>query len=345
MKQVKFKKTWLKVIFVVVLLAIIAYTFRNQAGDILAELEHTPLHIILAILVSSVIYLLIESWITYSLAIRYNPEFKFRQAVYNAFMVCFYRLSTLGSGNGVAAVYNLGQHGIEYSEAIGMYMVQYVMHKISIAIFSGIFLLVNWHFMWTNFRDYGILLIAAYGLTVLICIGLILFVVSKWFHGVILNIGQKFNKNGKLDGALMKLETNAQIMEVSTTRLIKDKKLLIVMILKNLIKFVFWYGIPFLIVFGDGDLSLVNSLSITSLAVMTAAVIPTPAGIGAVEFVMTGLFSVVVGVNRAGAITILYRIATFIFPFAAGGVAILLHRFFARKRGKKHQKMKVGKYE
>lgn len=314
-------------------------------GDILTELQNTPLRIILAVLVSSVIYLLIEAQLTWSLAVRYNPEFKYREAVYNAFMVCFYRLSTLGSGNGVAAVYNLGQHGIEYSEAIGLYMVQYVMHKISIAIFSGIFFLINWQFMWAHFKHYGVLLIAAYGLTVLICIGLILFVVSKWFHGLILNLGQKFNKNGKLDGPLMKLETNAQIMEVSTTRLIQDKKLLIVMIIKNLIKVVFWYGIPFLILFGDGELSLMNSLSISSLAVMTAAVIPTPAGIGAVEFVMTGLFSVVVGVNRAGAITILYRIATFIFPFAAGGVAILLHRFFAKKHGKKHQKMKVGKFE
>lgn len=345
MKQVKFRKTWLKVIFVAVLLLIIAYTFRNSAGDILTELQNTPLQIILAILGSSVIYLLIEAWLTWSLAIRYNPDFKYHQAVYNAFMVCFYRLSTLGSGNGVAAVYNLGQHGIEYSEAIGMYMVQYVMHKISIAIFSGIFFLVNWQFMWTNFRDYGILLIAAYGLTVLICIGLILFVVSKWFHTLILNIGQHFNKSGKLDGPLMKLETNAQIMEVSTSRLIHDKKLLFVMIIKNLVKSVFWYGIPFLILYGSGDLSLLQSLSTTSLAVMTAAVIPTPAGIGAVEFVMTGLYSVIVGVNRAGAITILYRIATFIFPFAAGGVAILGHRFFAKKRGKKHQKMKVGKFE
>lgn len=345
MKEIKFKKTWIKVIFVAVLIAIIIYTFRNSAGDILTEMQRTPLHIIIAILLSSVIYLLIESWLTYSLAIRYNPEFKFYQAVYNAFMVCFYRLSTLGSGNGVAAVYNLGQHGIEYSEAIGLYMVQYVMHKISIAIFSGIFFLINWKFMWENYRDYGILLIAAYALTVLICIGLILFVVSKWFHGLILNLGQKFNKNGKLDGPLMKLETNAQIMEVSTTRLIQDKKLLFVMVLKNLLKCVFWYGIPFLILFGDGDLSLLNSLSVSSLAVMTAAVIPTPAGIGALEFVMTGLFSVIVGVNRAGAITILYRIATFIFPFAAGGVAILLNRMFAKKHGKKHQKMKVGKFE
>lgn len=345
MKTIKFKRTWLKVIFVIVLLAIIVYTFRNSMGDILTELQHTPIQIILAILASSVIYLLIEAQLTWSLAIRYNPDFKYGQAVYNAFMVCFYRLSTLGSGNGVAAVYNLGQHGIEYSEAIGLYMVQYVMHKISIAIFSGIFFVINWKFMWANFKDYGILLIAAYGLTVLICIGLILFVVSKWFHGLILNLGQRFNKNGKLDGPLMKLETNAQIMEVSTTRLIQDKKLLFVMIIKNLIKVVFWYGIPFLILFGDGELSLMNSLSISSLAVMTAAVIPTPAGIGAVEFVMTGLFSVVVGVNRAGAITILYRIATFIFPFAAGGVAILLHRFFAKKQGKKHQKMKVGKFE
>ena len=57
---------------------------------------------------------------------------------------------------------------------------------------------------------------------------------------------------------------------------------------------------------------------------MSAAVIPTPAGVGAVELIMTNLFAVLVGVHKAGAITVLYRVATFIFPFVVGGVLILI---------------------
>jgi uncharacterized protein (TIRG00374 family) len=94
----------------------------------------------------------------------------------------------------------------------------------------------------------------------------------------------------------------------------------------------FWYCVPFLILFGSNEISLLDSLSITSLSVMTAAVIPTPAGIGAVELIMTNLFAVLVGVHKAGAITVLYRVATFIFPFVVGGVLILISKVVHRHK-------------
>lgn len=342
----KHKKTWIKLIIVIILILIILYTFRNSAGDIITELSHTSLRVLTVIFASSTIYHFIEAWLLWPLCRRYNPDFKYRQAVYCAFYCSFYRLSTLGSGTGVAAVYYLGKHGIEYSQAIGLYMVQYVMHKLGIAIFSGIFFLLDWKFMAHHFARYGKLLLAAYGLTVLICVALILFVSAKWFHQLLLELVKHFNKDGRLDGIYMKLETNVQIMGQSTVQLIRDKKLIISMVFKNLLKFVFWYGIPFLILFDTGLLSLVNSLSTTSLSVMTAAVIPTPAGVGSTEFVMTSLLGVVVGVHRAGAVTVLYRIATFIFPFIVGAVLLVLSRFHrSKKNATPEKKVPVGKFE
>lgn len=121
-------------------------------------------------------------------------------------------------------------------------------------------------------------------------------------------------------------------MEKSTSRLLKDVPSLISMVLKNLAKLCFWYCIPFLILFGTNEISILDSLSITSLSVMSAAVIPTPAGVGAVELIMTNLFAVLVGVHKAGAITVLYRVATFIFPFVVGGVLIVISKFLHRQR-------------
>ena len=44
------------------------------------------------------------------------------------------------------------------------------------------------------------------------------------------------------------------------------------------------------------------------------------------------LFAVLVGVHKAGAITVLYRVATFIFPFVVGGVLILISKLVHRQR-------------
>ena len=64
---------------------------------------------------------------------------------------------------------------------------------------------------------------------------------------------------------------------------------------------------------------------------MTAAVIPTPAGIGAVELIMSNLLGVLIDLHKAAAVTVLYRVATFIFPFVVGGALILVNKIIARK--------------
>lgn len=105
----KNKKLLAKLIFVVILLLIIWYTFKDSAEDIVEQLGKTSLTVLVAIMAATVIYHLFEAWITYSLARRYNPKFKYREAVYCAFYCSFYRLSTLGSGSGVAAIVYLGK--------------------------------------------------------------------------------------------------------------------------------------------------------------------------------------------------------------------------------------------
>ena len=109
------KKFLFKLIFVAVLILIIIYTFRGSWNDIMRQLARTSPVILLMIAASSVIYHLIEGWITFFLARRYNPRFRYRDGVQCAFFCSFYRLSTLGSGQGVAAVVFLGKKDVGYS--------------------------------------------------------------------------------------------------------------------------------------------------------------------------------------------------------------------------------------
>lgn len=53
---------------------------------------------------------------------------------------------------------------------------------------------------------------------------------------------------------------------------------------------------------------MVETMAITALSVMLAAVIPAPAGIGSTEFVFTGLFAGIVGTGIAGSASLLYRL-------------------------------------
>lgn len=286
--------------------------------------------VVLIICISSTAYELAEGWVTYGLAKEYQPSFTCRQGAESAFYCSFYRVATLGSGAGVAAVYYFNEKGIPVSKGTGMYMMEYVLHKLSIAIFSVIFFLLSYGYMMENFGQYSVMLFAGYGLTIVIALALIFVCCSGRLHSLILLLADKLNRKHRWDRQAQELKNQFSILEETTAFLLKRKTLLGVTVLKNLLKLAFWYGIPFFVFYGNCDITLPQTLAITSLSVMLAAVIPAPAGIGSTEVVFAMLFAVVTGADMAGAASLLYRFATFVFPFAVGAVIVVVRRI--RKR-------------
>ncbi|MCC8141125.1 MAG: flippase-like domain-containing protein [Lachnospiraceae bacterium] len=328
------RRTLARIIFVAVLILIIIYTFWGSWQDILERVVETAPRILILILAASAAYEVIEGWIIYTMGRLYNPDLRFYQAVYCAFYASFYRLSTLGIGSGFAAIAYLGRNGLSYSEATGMYMFIYTLHKISIAGFSGIFFLLNWSEMVSNYHRYGVYLILAYILTAIIAIFFAMLIVFPPFHKVILRLLRLVNFRNRLDNIIERVEEELKIMEETAPHLLKNVRVIVTTVLRDFLKLLCWYSIPFMVLLSTGGVTLKMSYGVTSLAVTTAAVIPTPAGIGSSELIMSGLYSLLVGVENATAATLLYRTATFIFPFVVGAVLILIAHLFGRRKKK-----------
>lgn len=324
----KAKKQILKWAFVVVIIGAIIYTFRDSAGPILEQLRQTTPAVIAGICAMTVIYHVIEGVITTLLAKQYHPEFTYAMGITNAFFCSFYRVATLGSGSGIAAIVYLGDHGVQYSESFGLYMLQYAFHKISIAIFSMILFAMNWNYMCAHFGEYMWLLAAGYVVTLIITLFLILFSCSTQFHRIIFVILDFVNGKckGRFDVSVQMLREQCQMLEEASKYLLKKKRLVAGTIVLNLMKFIFWYAMPYLVFRGSADVTAVETMAVTSLSVMLAAVLPAPAGIGSTEFVFTALFSGIAGTGLAGSASLLYRFGTFVFPFLVGGVVVVGRR-------------------
>lgn len=331
----KNSKQLLKWVFVIALVAAIIYTFRDAAGPIIRELQQTALWIIIAICGAGVLYHLVEGWINYSFARQYNPAFTYWMGVESAFYCSFYRVATLGSGAGIAAVVYFGEKGIPPFKATGMYMVEYVIHKLTIALFSVIFFFASFDYMKKNFAEYFPLLGIGCVLTALIAGGLLLFCCSKRFHRFLIWLLGRVNRRGKLDEKLAMLKEQCAIMEDAAGELMTKGSLILSIVLKNMLKFACCYGIPFIIMYQDYGLTLLQSWAITSVSFMLAAVLPSPAGIGSSEFVFTAMFAAVVGTAEAGSAALLYRFATFVFPFLIGAAVVLFRKRVAKQRAKR----------
>jgi uncharacterized protein (TIRG00374 family) len=82
------------------------------------------------------------------------------------------------------------------------------------------------------------------------------------------------------------------------------------------------------------DMSFVTSMAVAAVSVMLAAVIPAPAGIGSSEFVLIMMFGGIAGEAAAGAMSLLYRFATFVFPCLVGAVVAARFATIKRKNNK-----------
>lgn len=310
------------------LVAAIIYTFRDTAGPILEQLKKTTPVVLIGICALTIIYHLLEGGITTLLAREYNPAFPYRKGVGNAFFCSFYRVATLGSGAGVAGVLYLGENGVEHSKGFGLYMLQYAFHKISIAIFAVVFFLANWNYMYKHFGSYMWLLMVGFLVTLVITLFLILFCCSTAFHKVLFKLLDFINGKlkGRFDVQIASLKGECNMLEVASKHILKKKSLVIEVIVISIIRSCFWYGIPYLIFMGSNEVTLMQTMAVTSLSIMLAAVLPAPGGIGSTELVFTSLFSSIVGTGLAGSAALLYRFGTFIFPFMLGALVVLARR-------------------
>ena len=182
-----------------------------------------------------------------------------------------------------------------------------------------------------HFGGYTWLLLAGDAITMVITLALILFCCSTKFHQLIFAMLDFFNKKGKYDALEHQLREQCADLETASKYLLHKKKMVAGVVGLNLLKLCFWYGMPYLLFAGDKNINLVETMAITALSVMLAAVIPAPAGIGSTEFVFTGLFAGIVGTGIAGSASLLYRFATFVFPFLIG-VAVVITRKIRERR-------------
>ncbi len=318
---------------VCILIGAIVYTFRDEAGPILEELKKTTPGVLAGICAMTILYHVAEGMITTILAKKYNPYFTYQMGVTNAFFCSFYRVATLGGGAGVAAIVYLGEHGVGYSKSFGLYMLQYAFHKISIAIFSLFLLIVCRSYMYARFAAYQWLLAAGYVLTLVITLLLIFFCCSRQFHRRAFGFLDWLNakQRGRMEASVEMLREQCHMLEEASREIMGDRLLVAGLIALSMMRNCFWYGIPYLVFRGSCEISLPQTMAVTSLAVMLAAVLPAPAGIGSTEFVFTALFSGIAGTALAGSASLLYRFGTFVVPFLIGMVIVIARRVRARR--------------
>lgn len=256
----------------------------------------------------------------------------FLEANLMTYFVAFYRVSTLGSGTIVAAVQFMRQCKVKGSMALGIYSIDYALHKLAIGVMAGALFLVRFTYMKGIFDQYNSYVVTGLLLTVVITAAIVLFACWPAFHRFLVWLLQKLDKlfKGKFTEKIEALKEQCLMMEEASSVVLKKPLVLLEVMALNLLKFASWFSIPYIVCHKYMSMDLITSIGVTAMSVMLAAVIPMPGGIGSSEVVMTAIYSGIVGISSAGAMALLYRFATFMVPFILGIPAAILFGKYKR---------------
>ena len=105
------KKVILKWIILLVLLGMALYFYRNSLQEILEGIQALSVRQLLISCLIAMVFFLTEGYIVYYMAHPIEASYSWTKGIRVAYLCEFYRILTLGSGSGFAAIYYLQKDG------------------------------------------------------------------------------------------------------------------------------------------------------------------------------------------------------------------------------------------
>lgn len=316
------------------LVILMFFVIKKMLGDgiyeVLGLLKTIEFKYIALILVCVGAYNFMEGIIVWLTAKNTAEGLELKSGILSGYYTAVFRALTFGTGSAAALIYYLNKKNISPEVGYGIVTVSYSFHKITVALYVTVGLLINFGFFRENYGEYFGYIIAGYILTVIIVAILLGICLSSKFHNIILKTSGRILKNTKFSGKLQLIEKKLNSLRNETGSILRDRKNALKMIAAEFLKLTCWYLIPYISLKGMGcpeDVTVIYSLGIISLVVALVGVIPTPGNVASVEIIFTIMFSVLVSETQAAAAMIIYRFSTY---YGAFFVAVII--YFAATR-------------
>lgn len=316
----KINSNILKWAFILALIAFAIIKNQDFTASAIEEISKTKTNEIIVCLALANLFFLFEGIVISQITKTCDNRLTVFQGITCAYMCAFYRLATLGSGNGIAQLYYYNVHGIDVATGTGMAVSQYTIQKITIAVFG---ILAFFGIVW--FGDSDITKYSKYMLmgTVLIgfvCVFLLLITVSKKISDLVMLIARKIVKpKWKLYKKLDEAQNAIDCLQNQSRKIWKNKWLFVQVVLLDIGKLASWYMIPGFLFSDDYDVNLITCMLLMAVCNMVGCVMIAPSGVGTLEFVFAIFFSAIIPNGKAIAATIIiYRFFTWILPFCIG---------------------------
>ena len=306
------------------LFGIFLLVFRGELPEIWQSLRAVPLRGVFWLLVLGLAYEGMEAALAMVL-LRAQGDIRYADALNVTFLAVFGNIATMGAGTLPMQSFYLYRRGLDAGGALGIMASEYVLHKISVLIYATIALLLGGG--WLRESASGLARYVGIGYMIGALIVLALTLLYTWDK--VLTLVQallqklpdtpKWNeRREKWAGSLTQLNTEARKVLLVPSVRVRG-------VAVSLLKLFVLYSIPYfaLRLAGCTALSFAEVQELSSLMLLITSALPNVAGVGPTEFAFLLLFSSWAGTAEASSALVLYRVATYFFPFLLSVFAFL----------------------
>lgn len=320
------KKSYLiSAVTLALLFAAFLLVFRDALPEILTNLRTVPFRGVLLLLVLGFAYEGMEAAVGFVLLRRKKKDVRFADALNTTFLGVFGNIATMGAGTLPMQSFYLYRRGLDAGGALGIMASEYVLHKISVLLYATAALLLGGGWLRESASGLSRYILIGYGIGALIVLVLTLLYTWDKVLDLVLLLFKKLpdtpkwnERREKWGSSLVQLNTEARKVLLVPSVRVRG-------IAVSLLKLFVLYSIPYLALrlAGCTALSFAEVQLLSSLMLLITSALPNVAGVGPMEFAFLLLFSPWAGTAVASSALVLYRVATYFFPFLLSVITFL----------------------
>lgn len=241
------------------------------------------------------------------------------------FLGVFGNIATLGAGTLPMQSFYLYRRGLDAGSGLGIMASEYVLHKISVLIYATVALLLGGDWLEQSASGLARYLLIGYVIGALIVIALtLLYTWDKVLKLVLMLLG-KLPHTPKWDERREKWANSLTELNREAKKVLLVPSIRVKGIAVSLVKLFVLYSIPYaaLRLVGCTALNFAQAQLLASLMLLITSALPNVAGVGPMEFAFLLLFAPWADTAIASSALVLYRVATYFFPFLLSVIVFL----------------------
>ena len=249
----------------------------------------------------------------------------FIDALRVTFLGVFGNIATLGAGTLPMQSFYLYRRGLDAGSGLGIMASEYVLHKISVLIYATVALLLGGDWLEQSASGLASYLLIGYVIGALIVIALtLLYTWDKVLKLVLMLLG-KLPHMPKWDERREKWANSLTELNREAKKVLLVPSIRVKGIAVSLVKLFVLYSIPYaaLRLVGCTALNFAQAQLLASLMLLITSALPNVAGVGPMEFAFLLLFAPWADTAIASSALVLYRVATYFFPFLLSVIVFL----------------------